>query len=353
MKEISLTWEEKLQKTGEKGGKSFFVNYFSNKLFASAVETQEDRRQALEKAGISVQSSGIKVEKDKYYLVNLNADPALNELLVYYLRQPSGVTRIGRDGEVADIQLSGVGIQVVLSLLQLFSKEMVEYYSLQDEHCEIELVEGSGHLVLRPLPSARTCVNGAEVTAETGLRNGDRILWGSNHFFRVNCPRSASASVSPSPATPSSSATATAGQQQPFDWRMAQEEVMAADLSKNDPLRSAIARLERQHETDKKAALERQRREYERHFQQLKSYMSPTTPYPPYAPLGDPLRTPAVPAPIAPPPPPPPQNSENSVPVGSTNAHPVPSSTTAQPPNRATPSTPMTMSRLEKWGQER
>ena len=36
--------------------------------------------------GISVQSSGIKVEKNKYFLVNLNADPSLNELLVYYLK---------------------------------------------------------------------------------------------------------------------------------------------------------------------------------------------------------------------------------------------------------------------------
>lgn len=36
--------------------------------------------------GISVQASGIKVEKNKYYLVNLNADPSLNELLVYYLK---------------------------------------------------------------------------------------------------------------------------------------------------------------------------------------------------------------------------------------------------------------------------
>lgn len=36
--------------------------------------------------GISVQASGIKVEQDKYYLVNLNADPSLNELLVYYLK---------------------------------------------------------------------------------------------------------------------------------------------------------------------------------------------------------------------------------------------------------------------------
>ena len=63
--------------------------------------------------GISLQSSGIKVEKDRHYLVNLNADPALNELLVYYLRPEGEVTRVGRVGEEAsDIQLSGVGIQV-------------------------------------------------------------------------------------------------------------------------------------------------------------------------------------------------------------------------------------------------
>ena len=36
--------------------------------------------------GISVQSSGIAVEKSKFYLVNLNADPSMNELLVYYLQ---------------------------------------------------------------------------------------------------------------------------------------------------------------------------------------------------------------------------------------------------------------------------
>ena len=36
--------------------------------------------------GISVQTSGIKVEQGKHYLVNLNADPSLNELLVYYLK---------------------------------------------------------------------------------------------------------------------------------------------------------------------------------------------------------------------------------------------------------------------------
>ena len=44
-------------------------------------------------------------------------------------------------------------------------------------------------LYLEPLPGARTCVNGAEITTRTQLLNGDRILWGSNHFFRVNCPK--------------------------------------------------------------------------------------------------------------------------------------------------------------------
>lgn len=65
MKQVSQTWEEKLVKTER---------------------IQSERQQALEKMGISVQASGIKVEKNKYYLVNLNADPSLNELLVYYLK---------------------------------------------------------------------------------------------------------------------------------------------------------------------------------------------------------------------------------------------------------------------------
>ena len=34
----------------------------------------------------------------------------------------------------------------------------------------------------------RTCVNGQVVTDRTQLRHGDRILWGNNHFFRINCP---------------------------------------------------------------------------------------------------------------------------------------------------------------------
>ena len=65
MSAMSETWEEKLVKTER---------------------VHHERQQALEKMGISVQASGIQVEKNKFYLVNLNADPLLNELLFYYLK---------------------------------------------------------------------------------------------------------------------------------------------------------------------------------------------------------------------------------------------------------------------------
>lgn len=74
-----------------------FHFHFSERL-------QHERQGALESMGISVQASGIKVEKNKYYLVNLNADPSLNELLVYYLKD---CTLIG-SSDKNDIQLSGM-----------------------------------------------------------------------------------------------------------------------------------------------------------------------------------------------------------------------------------------------------
>lgn len=55
----------------------------------SVLNTQrflQERQKQLESLGISLQSSGIRVVDDKCFLVNLNADPALNELLVYYLK---------------------------------------------------------------------------------------------------------------------------------------------------------------------------------------------------------------------------------------------------------------------------
>ena len=46
----------------------------------------QERHKILEEMGISVQDSGIGVKEGRYFLVNLNADPSLNELLVYYLK---------------------------------------------------------------------------------------------------------------------------------------------------------------------------------------------------------------------------------------------------------------------------
>ncbi|XP_060808553.1 kinesin-like protein KIF13B isoform X2 [Amyelois transitella] len=228
MKEMSRTWEEKLVETGR---------------------IQSERQHALEKMGISVQASGIKVEKNKYYLVNLNADPSLNELLVYYLKDR---TLVGADSS-ADIQLSGLGIQ--------------------PQHCQL-LVEGGG-LYMEPLNGARCFVNGTPVVSRVRLGHADRILWGNHHFFRVNCPKQTAAASEPQ--TPA----------QPIDYNFARDEIMLNELS-NDPIQTAISRLEKQHEEDKQVALEKQRQEYERQFQQLRNILSPSTPYPPYS--YDPLK---------------------------------------------------------------
>ncbi|KAK7886228.1 hypothetical protein WMY93_025849 [Mugilogobius chulae] len=89
-------------------------------------EIATERQKQLESMGISLETSGIKVGEDKSFLVNLNADPALNELLVYYLKER---TRVGADTS-QDIQLFGIGIQ--------------------PEHCVLELCP-DGDVTLMPL----------------------------------------------------------------------------------------------------------------------------------------------------------------------------------------------------------
>ncbi|XP_076811338.1 kinesin-like protein KIF13A [Clavelina lepadiformis] len=147
IQEISQTWEEKLRKTEH---------------------VHKKRQETLEKMGISLETSGIKVEKTKCFLVNLNADPSLNELLVYYLKPH---TLVG-NSEESDMQLSGLGIA--------------------QKHAEINIFENEIEMkvTLGPLDGARTCVNGQPVMIKTNLHHGDRILWGNNHFFRINIPES-------------------------------------------------------------------------------------------------------------------------------------------------------------------
>lgn len=48
---------------------------------------------------------------------------------------------------------------------------------------------------MTPLNGARCFVNGTQVVKKTPLLHGDRIVWGNHHFFRVNCPRSATGAI--------------------------------------------------------------------------------------------------------------------------------------------------------------
>uniref|UniRef100_F6V993 Uncharacterized protein n=1 Tax=Ciona intestinalis TaxID=7719 RepID=F6V993_CIOIN len=140
IKEISLTWEEKLRKTEQ---------------------VHKQRQETLEKMGISLETSGIKVEKTKCFLVNLNADPSLNELLVYYLKPR---TVVGH-AETSDIQLSGLGIS--------------------QQHAEMYMEEEGGKscVSVEPLEGAsRPCVNGRVYVTYKALVNSN-----SHYFYSHNC----------------------------------------------------------------------------------------------------------------------------------------------------------------------
>ncbi|KAI4802323.1 hypothetical protein KUCAC02_020171 [Chaenocephalus aceratus] len=244
IQEMTYTWEDKLRKT-------------------EAIA--QERQRQLENLGISLQSSGIRVVDDKCFLVNLNADPALNELLVYYLKEH---TRVG-SANSQDIQLCGMAIQA--------------------EHCVMDITESSG-VMLTPHRNARTCVNGAAVTSPVQLHHGDRILWGNNHFFRISLPRHMvhtgaedeegvmKTCLSSDQLEVDFDTSSDASSELSFGYEFAQAEVMMKGMGNNDPLQSVLQTLERQHEEEKRCALERQKLIYERELQQLRQRLTPEKP---------------------------------------------------------------------------
>ncbi|KAM4687962.1 kinesin-like protein KIF13A [Discoglossus pictus] len=235
IRELTITWEEKLRKT----------------------ETiAQERQKQLESMGISLESSGIKVGDDKCYLVNLNADPALNELLVYYLKEHN---RVGADTS-QDIQLFGIGIQ--------------------PEHCVID-VASDGEISLTPKEIARTCVNGVHVCTKTPLWHGDRILWGNNHFFRLNLPKRKRKDwlkefeKEAGCADLDLDATSEASSEPDYNYEFAQMEVIMKALNSNDPVHNVVQVLEKQYLEEKRNALEEQRMMYERELEHLRQQLSP------------------------------------------------------------------------------
>lgn len=218
-------------------------------------KSHHERQHALERLGISVQSSGIRVESNRHFLVNLNADPSLNELLVYYLKET--VTKVGCASD-QDIQLSGVAIQ--------------------KEHCHLEVLDSGDNLILSPIEGARSCVNGLQVSTPTKLRHGDRLVWGNNHFFKVSCPRSSKSTHDPDPPN----AHHLQHQNSVSDFDIARQEMVENVVDALDPVNGAVRALETQHEQDKQRALEQQKTMYELQLQRLRAQMSPSTPYAPY-----------------------------------------------------------------------
>ncbi|XP_038165835.1 kinesin-like protein KIF13B [Arvicola amphibius] len=243
IQEMTVTWEEKLRKTEE---------------------IAQERQKQLESLGISLQTSGIKVGDDKCFLVNLNADPALNELLVYYLKEH---TLIG-SANSQDIQLCGMGIL--------------------PEHCIIDIMP-EGQVMLTPQKNTRTFVNGSSVSSPIQLHHGDRILWGNNHFFRLNLPKKkkkverddeehdaflkSDSSCEHLDADGDSSSEVSS--EINFNFEYAQMEVTMKALGSNDPMQSILNSLEQQHEEEKRSALERQRLMYEHELEQLRRRLSP------------------------------------------------------------------------------
>uniref|UniRef100_A0A8D3C6B3 Kinesin family member 13Ba n=1 Tax=Scophthalmus maximus TaxID=52904 RepID=A0A8D3C6B3_SCOMX len=244
IQEMTTTWEEKLRITEE---------------------IAQERQKQLESLGISLQSSGIKVGDDKSFLVNLNADPALNELLVYYLKEH---TKVG-SADSQDIQLCGMGIQA--------------------EHCVIDIMADTG-VILTPYRNARILLP-TEISDFNALQlhHGDRIFWGNNHFFRINLPKrrcrgaedeegeggvmknSGSSEQLDADGDTSSEVSSEVS----FSYEFAQTEVMMKALGNNDPMQAVLQSLERQHEEEKRSALERQRQMYEQELQQLRKKLNP------------------------------------------------------------------------------
>lgn len=62
-----------------------------------------------------------------------------------------------------------------------------------------------------------------------------------------------------------------------IDYEKAREEVFNHNQNFNDPIKKVMQSLEKQHEDDKQAALEKQREMYEEKLRVLKTQMTPAT----------------------------------------------------------------------------
>jgi hypothetical protein len=125
----------------------------------------QERDAMLRNAGlIGTQEAG-EVQINAPYLTNLNPDPVMNETLVFYLKQ--GKTTVGRRTKDSnpDIPLGGVKIL--------------------PQHCVLEIIE-SGLTTIAPVnKDAVVFVDGKRITMCTEITHFSRIIFGSNHTFKL------------------------------------------------------------------------------------------------------------------------------------------------------------------------
>ncbi|VDK72292.1 unnamed protein product [Onchocerca ochengi] len=221
-----------------------------------------ERQKDLAEIGISVAGSGIKVEKDRFYLVNLNADPSLNELLVYYINHQAVIGSAEQQqgamesDEKVDFILQGLGVQHRHALLKIV-----------EEDCQQRL------FIEQMNDKARICVNGRLITERTLLRNGYRLLIGNNHFFRVNCPKE---------AVDMNASIMEESNAMLFDYYDAWQEVNSGVNA--NPITTAVdqymEQITKKHEEEKQAALEQQYEAFEKYIHGLTQSFTPSTPTP-------------------------------------------------------------------------
>lgn len=135
-------------------------------------------------------------------------------------------------------------------------------------------------LICDEIINFRVCVNGSAVEfgSQIHLKNGDRLLVGYNHFFRVNCPRD----LNDSGLMNTSMCSAN------VDYNRAWLE--ANNDNSLNPMANAVDQYIEQiaikHEEDKQAALEKQYEEFERYLHGLgHSLQTPSTPMTPALPF--------------------------------------------------------------------
>eukprot|EP01028_Stygiella_incarcerata_P011724 TRINITY_DN678_c2_g2_i1.p1 TRINITY_DN678_c2_g2~~TRINITY_DN678_c2_g2_i1.p1 ORF type:complete len:1056 (+),score=392.24 TRINITY_DN678_c2_g2_i1:206-3373(+) len=199
---------------------------------------QASRQQALMKAGFGEGSPN-----ETPHFLNLNEDPHLSETLLYFFSQEK--TRFGKRGKDAapDVPLGGLNIE--------------------PEHCVVELGTGeppssggeSSRCLMRVVSGAKVFVNGNSIEEVVSLHHDDRVIIGTNHFFRFVDPKERGEDV------PNSS---------DITWEMAMKELNEAqgrNISLGVDASAEIEEMQKKFEAEKKAQEEmlmKQKEEFEK-----------------------------------------------------------------------------------------